>query len=322
MPADGFPRMMKMIARNLAGWLISGLIRCVSLLDLASARRLGKYVGRLLAHIDIEGSRTTRTNIERCFPELALEDRQALVRESLEHTGMFAMEAGMLWHWPVDRCEQTYVSVEGAELITRGLDLGKGVLLLVPHLGNWEVLSLFLGRYGYTCLYDPPRIAGLESRMVAARSRTGGRLVPLGIGGVKTLLRALRSGELVVVLPDQVPERQGGVHAPFFNQPALTMTLTQKLLRQTGAQPVFGAAIRLADGFGIRFSSAPSGVADPDPVIAATALNRTTEALVREHPAQYQWEYRRFKRPPPGTQTMYRRRNDSSATSRMDTRLP
>jgi len=285
--------------------LIRSLVWLISLLPLSGARRTGKLIAGLLVHTDTELTRITRANIEFCFPGLARDRLDELTKSSLEHTAMLAMEAGMLWHWAPERCAGYWGTITGAEVIEDALRQKRGVLVLVPHFGNWEVLSLYLGRWGYSCLYDRPRIAGLEASMLKARSRTGGRLFPLGSKGIRSLLSTLRTGGVVALLPDQVPDAQGGVYAPFYSRPALTMTLSQRLLRATGAVPVIGAAVRTETGFDIVFETASATLSDEDAQVAATALNQSVERLIARDAPQYQWEYRRFKRPPPGLASIY-----------------
>ena len=131
--------------------------------------------------------------------------------------------------------------------------------------------------------------------------------VPTTVAGLRQVLRCLEAGEVVGLLPDQVPSRESGVHAPFFGVPALTMTLPQRLLLHARARPVMGAAQRGADGtFDVTFSPIGRGICDTDPTTSAAALNAAIETIVRRDPAQYQWEYKRFKRPPVGVRSPYR----------------
>jgi len=293
------------LLRNIAASLILLIIRLLSLLPLNVLRALGRGVGGMMYLVPGETRRVTRANIDQAFPTLDETARRKLTRSSLQHTAMFAMEAGTLWHWPLDRCESMYVEVSGSELLEEKSRDGNGVIVLVPHFGNWEVLALFLGRYGYTCLYDRPRLEALDAPMRSARSRTGGILVPIGTSGIKAMVRTLRAGGVTALLPDQVPDASAGVYAPFFNRPTLTMTLAQRLLRQTGSVAVLGSAQRVPRGFIIRFEPASDGVDQADPVLAATRLNEITEHLIARDPGQYQWEYRRYKRPPPGVPRLY-----------------
>lgn len=278
----------------------------MSLLSLASQRRLGRLLGALAWRMNSRHARATRTNIDLCFPELSAPEKESLGKASLQHTAQLFAESGVVFHWPNERWMALIKKVEGESLIRDAMRSGRGVLLLVPHFGNWEFLSLYLGQYGLIALYDRPRIRTLEGPIVASRRRGGARLVPIGTGGLKALYRALRQSGVAALLPDQVPERRAGVYAPFFDQPALTMTIAHRLIQRTRPIVLVCAAVRIPGGFGIRISEADAWVGDADVLVSAAAMNRSIENLVREDPAQYQWEYKRFKRQPPDQPRLYR----------------
>lgn len=243
---------------------------------------------------------TTRENIRRCFPDKSSQALEALARQSLKHTAMLAMESGVLWYWPDRRWQKLVRERKGFELIEQAQAAGRGVLVLVPHFGNWELFALLLGPYGYTCLYDPPRVAALEQPIVRARERTGGTLLPIGRRGVRALAKSLQEGGISVLLPDQVPDPESGVDAPFFGHDALTMTLVQKLARRTGPLVVMASIMRVPSGFAVAVHPLGEDVANADERVAAAALNAAVENIVLLDPAQYQWEYKRFKRPRAG----------------------
>ncbi len=181
------------------------------------------------------------------------------------------------------------------------MDRGSGVLLLAPHVGNWEFLSCFLAaRYPFVSLYRPPRIAELDRFIRRGRERLGARLVPTTMAGLRSFTTALREGRLVAILPDQEPLKRHGVFASFFGTPALTMTLVGSLLRRFEPGVLYGFAQRTTGGrFRIRFLAAPDGLDDADPVRAAERLNYGVERCVRACPEQYMWSYRRFRSRPP-----------------------
>ena len=259
-------------------------------------------------------ARTTLRNIELCFPELAASERLRLARASLWHTAMLACEFGMAWRGPARRWQRRLLAVEGIEQLERAEAGGKGVIMLVPHVGNWEVLGQFVAaRRGGVALYRVARQNALATVALAGRARTGARMIPTTRTGVAQLLRALQAGETAYVLPDQQPDENSGVFADFFGIPAFTQTLVAALLRRTGSACVLGACERRKDGFVFHFEAVDTAVADPDPVRAATALNATIERLVRRWPEQYQWEYRRFSHRPPGSPRLYGRDLPSSA---------
>ena len=182
---------------------------------------------------------------------------------------------------------------------------GRGVLLLVPHFGNWEFLALFLGRFQLVALYDPPRQQTLEVPVKQARQRTGAKLVPLNRKGLKTAYQTLKSGGLLGLLPDQVPDRSSGIHVPFFNQPALTMTLVHRLICRTQPIVLMASAMRVGSAFKITIEEPAAAIKSENAHEALTAMNQSIEALVLKAPEQYQWEYRRFKSPPDGRSRVY-----------------
>lgn len=290
---------------SLIAWALRALTRGLSLLPLAAQRALGRMLGALACWTGRRSARITRRNIDLCFPELDADARRRLVRDSLTHTAQLLCELGIVFHWPEHRWQPLIRSLRGAELIDGAVAQGRPVLLLVPHFGNWEFLSLFLGRYAVSALYDPPRVRALEPLILQARSRAGARLLPIDAGGLRSFYQNLRDGGVAALLPDQVPDADAGVRVPFFGQPALTMTFAHRVAKRTGALLLLGSALRVAGGFALTFEPLDAAVADDDPTVSAAAMNRAIEALVREHPAQYQWEYKRFKRPPDGTPPPY-----------------
>jgi KDO2-lipid IV(A) lauroyltransferase len=181
---------------------------------------------------------------------------------------------------------------------------GKGVLFLTPHMGCFEITAQALAsRFGsehgpLTVLYRPSRHAGLGSVMDVARNRPGLEAVPTTLAGVRQLIKALRSGHAVGLLPDQVPPEGMGQWAPFFGKPAYTMTLAARLAAQTGAQVVLIWGERLSWGRGFRLHTQTLGhdlSADLD--VAVVQINQAMEQLILTCPQQYLWGYARYKSP-------------------------
>lgn len=287
--------------------LIRALLRLLALLPLRAAHAVGAGLGHLAWLLAADARRATLTNLALCMPELSPAERRRLARRSLVETGKTVAEMGALWFWSAERVRRLMREVRGAETLRAALSHGKGVICLTPHLGAWELTSQFCVEHGpITCLYRPPRMEELGDMVRTARERMGARLVPTTPGGIKTLYGALDRGESVGILPDQ-DAGAGGVFAPFFGQPASTMTLVQRLVRRSGATVVLLYAERLPKGRGYRIhlEPAPEGIGDPDPQAAIAALNHGIEQCVRALPEQYQWSYKRFKTRPPGVPPHY-----------------
>jgi Kdo2-lipid IVA lauroyltransferase/acyltransferase len=236
----------------------------------------------------------------------------AQARASVAEAGRMGTEVLRLWLRPAGEPIADAVRWEGSELLERFIDQGKGMLLLTPHLGSFEVAAqAFAERFGprmpLTVLYRPARKPWLRRLEETARARPALATAPASLAGVRQMIRALRRGEAVGLLPDQVPPEGLGVWAPFFGQPAYTMTLAARLVQQTGAAigVVWGERLPGARGYVVRVMALPVPLPDPRPgqddneaqVAAATALNASMEAVIRQRPTQYLWGYQRYKQP-------------------------
>jgi KDO2-lipid IV(A) lauroyltransferase len=232
-------------------------------------------------------------------------------RRSVAEAGRMTLELPRLWLRERDAPVPDLVRWEGAELIEAALGRPGGLLILTPHLGSFEVAAhAYAQRFGsrqpMTVLYRPARQAWLRAMEEVARERPGLSSAPATLAGVRQLIRALRQGGTVALLPDQVPPQGLGVWAPFFGRPAYTMTLAARLARQTGATVVLSWCERLPGGQGhvVRMSALPEPLPDPEglddeawTLQAATAVNRVMEALILRCPGQYLWGYHRYKHP-------------------------
>ena len=192
---------------------------------------------------------------------------------------------------------------DGAQHVEAALAQGHGIVFLTPHLGCFEITAQayaqrFGGRQPMTVLYRPARQPWLRALVATARGRPGLHTAPTTMGGVKQMLKALRQGQSVGLLPDQVPPLGLGVWAPFFGRPAYTMTLSARLAQQTGAVVLVAWGERLAWGRGYTVHVKPLAAELPAGMTeAATCINRAMEQLIAESPQQYLWGYARYKQP-------------------------
>ena len=222
----------------------------------------------------------------------------AHVRAAVGEAGKLVAEAPRLWFGRAPSIEW-----DGAQLIDAGLARGRGIVFLTPHLGCFEATAQgYAERYGrITVLYRPARKAWLRDLVDTSRARANLETAPTTLAGVKQMLKALKAGNAVGLLPDQVPPQNLGVWAPFFDRPAYTMTLSARLAQQTGATVLLAWGQRLAWGRGFRIHlRAWPGDLPGTPADAAAQVNAQMERLVRECPQQYLWGYARYKEPAPG----------------------
>ena len=193
---------------------------------------------------------------------------------------------------------------QGAQHIDKALQAGRGIVFLTPHLGCFEVTAqAYAKRYGQqgkpmTVLYRPPRKSGLGALVGAARQRPGLHTAPATLAGVKQMLKALKHGDCVGVLPDQVPPQHQGLWTPFFGKPAYTMTLSARLAQQTGATVLIAWGQRKPWGRGYTVHVEPlDAMLSEDLATATLQINQAMESLIAQCPSQYLWGYDRYKQP-------------------------
>jgi KDO2-lipid IV(A) lauroyltransferase len=222
-----------------------------------------------------------------------------LLRRAVTETGKSVLELPAIWLRPQQQVLQLLRKCHGWEHIEAALARGKGLIILTPHMGCYEIASLYYAaRKPITVLYRPPKLKWLQPLIDAGRCRGQVTLAPTDLGGVRTLFKTLRRGETIGILPDQVPGQGEGVWADFFGRPAYTMTLVGRLVHSTDAAVVLAAAFRLPHGagFDLWFEPMPEGLPG-EPVAAARFINAAIESLVRRKPEQYLWSYNRYKTP-------------------------
>lgn len=225
----------------------------------------------------------------------------AQVRPAVAEAGKLVFEAPRLWFGRPPAIEW-----DGADLIDAARASGRGIVFLTPHLGCFEATAQgYAARYGrITVLYRPARKPWLRELVDTARGRANLDAAPTTLAGVKQMLKALKAGEAVGLLPDQVPPDPLGAWAPFFGRPAYTMTLSARLAQQTGATILLAWGERLPWGRGYRIHlRAWPGDLAREPQAAAAQVNAQMERLVRECPRQYLWGYARYKAPAPARAT-------------------
>ena len=275
------------------------LLRGLGWLPLWLLYGLGRAVGRYNYGFRTRMARVTRRNIERCFPDWTREQQRQLEKASLRETGRLGGEIMAVWSRSLGWTHKRILRVQGLDAVKEHLARGKGLIVLAPHLGNWEVLGVYLSELGQvTNLYEPPKRQEFEALVRSSRQKAGAKLVPTNTKGVAALLQALKRGQITGILPDQTPNQAGGTFTEFFGQPAFTMTLIHKLIQRTGCAAVYGYARRVEGGFEIVFRLVEEELYSDDEQGALRALNRGIEACVLDIPEQYQWEYKRFKKQP------------------------
>ena len=213
-------------------------------------------------------------------------------------TGKQMLELSRIWLRSLAETNAQVVEVAGWTHVEAAQAAGKGVVFLTPHLGCFEITAQYYSAFGdITVLYRPPKQAAVQELILNGRKRERLHLAPADLGGVRSLIKALKKGEAVGMLPDQAPKVGEGVWLKFFGRYAYTMTLAARLT-ETGATTLLAWGERLPGGRGYRLHFRPPMQALTGATVErAQQINGEIETLVRACPSQYLWGYNRYKRP-------------------------
>lgn len=268
------------------------LFRLLSVLPLPMLHAIGSLLGWLVYLASPSYRHRLKDNIMRAGFTGAL-------HQAIAEAGKNILELPFIWCASPQRVLGS-AKIENWEIVQAALDAKRGIVFLTPHLGCFEITAQYVAtKTPLTVMYRPPRKQALKPLIEGARARGDLRLAPATLAGVRTLLKTLRSGGPIGVLPDQVPQNGEGVWADFFGKPAYTMTLPAKMQQMSGAPIILVYAERLPFGRGylIRFVPFDEPLGDT-PQQQARAINAAMERLIARCPAQYFWSYNRYKTPP------------------------
>ena len=286
--------------------LVLCLMKVISLFPLGAARFFGGLMGVAMAALSITSFKIVRRNLSLSYPEKTQHSIDQLAKNRMCHLGQTFFETPGLWRRPPEWLQTKIISVEGESHLQEALASDSGTILLIPHQGNWEVIGLWAAKQAtMTSLYQPPKMAAIGSWIKSAREKTGADLVPTNVRGVAALLKALKRGETVAILPDQQPPKGSGDFAPLFGAQALTMTLAHNLLNRSNSQAIFCCALREKGGWRLHFVPADQAIYSEDQAVSLSAMNAGVESIVAMAPEQYQWEYKRFRAQPEGFPPIY-----------------
>ena len=272
--------------------MLNFVFHLIARLPLGFSQSVGARLGRLIYAV----SASYRTKVDVQLAAAGYSKNKRLKNKALEHTGRLVAELPWVWT-QTDAHLMAHVELTESVAAVQTLTAGKPTIYLTPHLGSFEVAGRAIASLrGLTVMFKPPKIAALEAIVKTARGNAAMKTVPANFSGVRQLLKTLKRGEAIGLLPDQVPSDGDGVMAKFFDKEAYTMTLQAKLASAGNAKVVLVVCERLDNvnqwGHSFRLHMELMDAA-PEPF----ALNKALEALIRRYPEQYLWGYNRFKPP-------------------------
>ena len=272
------------------------------LLPLSILSRIGSAIGAVVFWLIPERRMVTRINLEKCFPQKTPVERERLARAHFRAFCRAFIEQGILWWSPRSRIRDL-VRVEGLEHL-------KGhskTIVFAPHFVGFEATLARLGlEFPVAMMYSRQKDPVFEARLLAGRTRFGGRMFPRQ-AGIKTGIQVIESGTLYYYLPDLDFGPKRSVFVPFFGVPAATVTGLAYIARTTGAAvvPCVTRILPGGGGYHARLYPAWRDFPSGDEHADARRMMAFIEERVLEMPEQYFWLHKRFKTRPPGEPRFY-----------------
>ena len=278
--------------------LFALFLTLLSLISLKNIHFLGEAMGFLLSILPNSARNNTKINLKLCFPNSSDQEIKVLTRKSLKETSRSLLESGKSWITFPKTGVANIIQIEGMKLVSESLSQEKGAILFTSHLGNIEVLISFLAQnFKCTILYTPAKINAVDELMKQARLLMGAEMVKADSGGVKSALKALNRGEVIIMASDQVPKKKSGIISNFFGTPALSVSLVSSLATRTESPCHSVSCIRLKKGKGYKviFSERIEKLNTLGVPEGVNLMNTELEECIMKAPEQYAWEYKRFK---------------------------
>ena len=277
-------------------FLFKMLFRLLANLPLRWLHALGALLGYLTFTFSANYAARTRENLRQANVAKDEAHFAALLKQTVSEAGKGIVELPWVWLRPLEQVCATVTSCHGWEHMEAAHAEGNGIILLTPHWGCFEVVGLYVGQHmPLTCLYRSPKQDWLENIMRGGRERGLVKLATADVKGVRILFKALKSGEAIGLLPDQVPGNGEGEWVAHFGRLAYTMTLSGRLAQKSKATVLLSFAERLpkGEGYVLRFEPLMLDYSQPVPA----QMNAALERVIAISPAQYLWSYNRYKVP-------------------------
>ena len=275
------------------------LLRFVSKQPIKLARFFAKGLAGLVNLLKIsKNNDALRLNLKIALPELSDEQREVIARKTVRNELTTYFEFFSIWGSSNQKNIARIQKVYGEHLIHEALAAKKGLVLIVPHFGTWEIMNTYLAQFTeMTIMYKPVKDPGADLFVREARSREGAHLVPTDESGVRQIFKALKQGGTTVILPDHTP-KQGGEMIPYFGFPLASSNLSAKLIQKTKAKALLLYAIRNDDSFDMYIEEISESIYQGTANDGTFVIHQAIEDLIRRHPEHYHWTYKRFKANP------------------------
>lgn len=274
------------------------IFKLLALLPLSFLQFIATWIAILLHSFDSSMKHITRINIEIAYPELSKNEQQHLIKKSLISQCRTYVEFLKSWGMSPEYSLSLLQKINGEHILIESLESKKGVIVVVPHFGCWELLNSWLSVYtAPVIMYKPNKSKGFNRYILEARQKYNATLVPTDENGVRAIFKHLKQGGLTVILPDHLPKISGGIYSNFYGQHVLSSTLVSKLAAKTQCHVIGLSCTRRADlsSFEVECQRLSDEILSKDLQQSLDCLNQEMERMINQNPEQYIWSYKRFR---------------------------
>ncbi|WP_347453116.1 lysophospholipid acyltransferase family protein [Acinetobacter sp. ANC 7454] len=274
------------------------LLNFLAFLPLRILQTIGYLGAWVLYQTNSSIHRITKINIQLAYPKLDADQQKHIIRKSIQSQCLSYLECIKFWGMPAKYNLARINQIHGIKHLQHALNKKKGVIVIVPHFGSWELLNAWLCTQTQPMImYKPNKSKDLNRYILEARQKTNAILVPIDETGIRAIYKHLKQGGLTVILPDHLPKPSGGIYANFFNQNVLSGTIVPKLAQKTQCNVVGISCIRTDHQgcFDIHCTPFSDDIKSKDIKTGVLCLNQHMEYMIALAPAQYIWSYKRFR---------------------------
>lgn len=274
------------------------LLKFIAIFPLSFLQKIATLAAYILFHTNSSIKRISTINLQLAYPELEQTALQERIRLSIQSQCLTYIEFVKCWGMPPQYSLDLLKNVHGADLLEKALANKKGVIVVIPHFGCWELLNAWLNIYTQPMImYKPSKTQGMNRYILDARQKFNATLVPTDKVGIRQIFKHLKQGGLTVVLPDHLPKPSGGIYSQFFQQNTLSATLVSKMAAQTQCNVLGLSCIRNSElsSFDVHCTELPQTILSKDLQQSVDSLNLTMQEMVNLAPEQYIWSYKRFR---------------------------
>ncbi|MDH5432800.1 MAG: lysophospholipid acyltransferase family protein [Gammaproteobacteria bacterium] len=279
-------------------FIFVGLLRISQLLPYSGRSMLASWIAKKRLEGKSKSVKTIQKNLQLCYPQITEAHVDSTTYEVLKSYAMLLLEMGIAWFGSKKKTIKLIHKVEGIEKLNKLYESKKPVIIAVPHIGNWEILWNYLQiNFETTGMYSKDRNIYFDKIVTKARTRFGGMLYATDPRGLKGLLKSLKQGSVLMILPDRAPIKGSGSYSEIFGQSVYTMTLLHKILQKSGARLLFADCIRNKNkGFNIRIEDSNEIESITDMNKFNDKMNKKLELIINQNKEQYLWSYERFRK--------------------------